>query len=128
MQLNISARHDAKLSDSIKEHIETRLHRTGDHYEKVTRMNVILDKDGQNHLVEAAFHINGKELFAKASADNLYAAIDSVGTKVERQLIKAKDKQSNKKGAGLKHTALKRHRAGNAATRFLCMLKEIPLP
>ncbi|MCW8886117.1 MAG: ribosome-associated translation inhibitor RaiA [Motiliproteus sp.] len=105
MQLNISARHEAKVSESVREHIEARLHRTGDHYEKVTRMNVIVDKDAQNNIVEASFHINGKELFAKAVGDNLYAAIDALGSKVERQLIKAKEKQLRKKGAGLKHQA-----------------------
>ena len=103
MQLNISARHEAKVSESVKEHIESRLHRSGEHYEKVTRMNVIVDKDAQNNIVEASFHINGKELFAKAVGDNLYAAIDSLGSKVERQLVKVKEKQLSRKGAGLKH-------------------------
>ncbi|OMH32700.1 ribosome hibernation-promoting factor, HPF/YfiA family [Motiliproteus sp. MSK22-1] len=103
MHLNISARHEAKISDSVREHISSRLLRQGDHYEKVTRMNIIIDKDAQGDLVEASFHVNGKELFAKAKGDNLYAAIDALGGKVERQLTKAKEKQSNKRGIGLKH-------------------------
>lgn len=103
MQLNISARHEAKVSDSVREHIASRLHRPGDHYEQVTRMHVIIDKDAQRDLIEASFHLNGKELFAKAIADNLYAAIDALGDKVERQLRKAREKQTRKRGAGIKH-------------------------
>ena len=103
MHLNISARHDAKISDSVREHISSRLLRQGDHYEKVTRMNIIIDKDVEGDLIEASFHVNGKELFAKAKGDNLYAAIDALGGKVERQLTKAKEKHANKRGIGLKH-------------------------
>ena len=103
MQLNISARHDAKLSDSVRDHISSRLMRPGDHYQQVTRINVILDKDPQGDLIEAAFHAHGKELFAKARGDNLFAAIDSLCVKVERQLIKTQEKVVSKRGGGLKH-------------------------
>ena len=103
MHLNISARHEAKVSDSVRDHISSRLLRHGDHYDKITRMNVIVDKDAQSDMVEASFHVSGKELFAKAKGDNLYAAIDSLGGKVERQLIKIKDKMSSKRGCGIKH-------------------------
>ncbi len=106
MQLNISARHEARVSESVRAHIAARLQRQGDHYEKVTRMNVIVDKEAQLDMVEAAFHINGRELFARATGNNLYAAIDSLGDKVERQLTKAREKNAGKRGSGLKHHAV----------------------
>ncbi len=105
MQLNITARHDSKVSQAVREHIASRVGRSDGYFDAVTRMQVTVDKEADSYMVEACFHITGKELFAKATSDNLYVAIDETADKVERQLIKALDKKAIKKGAGIKHLA-----------------------
>jgi putative sigma-54 modulation protein len=50
-------------------------------------------------MAEASIHIAGKDIFAKAEADNLYAALDALADKIDRQLDKIHQKHIGKKGS-----------------------------
>jgi ribosomal subunit interface protein len=102
MRINITGRHSTKVSDAVRERIDQRFDRTGSHYDQVTQMQITIDKDANIDTIEAVLHASGKELFAKASAENLYAAIDTLAEKIDRQLIKLRDKAISKKGSGVK--------------------------
>ena len=100
MQMNITARHDAKATDGIKERIMAKLQKNESHFDHITNIQVTIDKDGKQDIAEATLHLDtGSEIFAKATGDNMYSAIDALSSKIETQLQKAKSKIQSRKGA-----------------------------
>lgn len=97
--MNIKITHrNAKVSENIKLKIEDWLSASQERYEVITNAHVILEKNDRADMAEATIHIAGKDLFAKAEADNLYAALDSLSGKIDRQLDKIHQKNVGKKG------------------------------
>lgn len=97
MIINITHRSD-KVSPSVKEKIELWLNNSQERYDIITSAQVTIDSIERGDEIEATLHTSGKEIYAKASAANLYAAIDALADKIDRQLGKAKEKMSSKKG------------------------------
>ena len=91
MQINISGRH-VEVTDSMKEYVTSKLERLNNHHDRITSTNVILSVDKLIQKAEATVHVSGKDVFADASHEDLYAAIDSLADKLDRQLIKHKEK------------------------------------
>ncbi|WP_286238934.1 ribosome hibernation-promoting factor, HPF/YfiA family [Neptuniibacter halophilus] len=105
--MNIKITHrNAKVSDSIKEKVNDWLYNSQDRYEVITSAHVILEKNDREDMAEATIHIAGKDIFAKASADNLYAALDALADKIDRQLDKIHQKHVSKKGTGRPEAAV----------------------
>ncbi len=97
--MNVKITHrNVKASDNIKERIESWLDSSQERYEVITSAHVILEKNEREDMAEATVHVAGKDIFAKASADNLYAALDALADKIDRQLDKVHQKNVNKKG------------------------------
>jgi putative sigma-54 modulation protein len=61
---------------------------------------VILRVEKQRQKAEATIRISGGEVFADAEADDLYSAIDLLADKLDRQLIKRKEKSKDRKQRG----------------------------
>ena len=99
MQMNITARHDTKATDAIKQRIMAKLQKNESHFDHITNIQVTMDKEGNQDLAEATLHLDtGQEIFAKAKGDNMFSAIDSLSGKIETQLQKAKSKTQTRKG------------------------------
>lgn len=94
MQINISGHH-LEVTDSLKDYVTTKLDRLGHHHERITSTHVILSVDKLIQKAEATLHVSGKDIFADAIHDDLYAAIDALADKLDRQLIKHKEKMRN---------------------------------
>ena len=92
MQMTISGHH-LDLTDPIREYVITKLSKLERHYEQITSTSVILSVDKLQQIAEATVHVSGGELFANAEHEDLYAAIDALTDKLDRQLIKHKEKQ-----------------------------------
>ncbi|MDF2180676.1 ribosome-associated translation inhibitor RaiA [Neptuniibacter sp. CAU 1671] len=97
MNINITHRND-KVSPSVRERIEGWLETCQQRYDDISSAQVILDKSDRENLAEARVHIAGKDLFAKAAADNLYSALDALEDKINKQLDKEHQKHISKKG------------------------------
>jgi putative sigma-54 modulation protein len=91
MQLNISGHH-LDITDAIRDYVVNKLSRLERHNDRITSTNVILSVDKLIQKAEATVHVSGGEIFADAEHDDLYAAIDSLTDKLDRQLIKHKEK------------------------------------
>ena len=99
MQMNITARHDTKATDAIRQRIMAKLQKNESHFDHITNIQVTIDKEGSLDLAEATLHLDtGQEIFAKAKGDNMFSAIDSLSSKIETQLQKAKSKTQTRKG------------------------------
>lgn len=97
MILNITNR-DNKVSADVRNKIESWLNDSQARYEVITSAQVTLAKAERQDEAEATLHIAGKEVFAKASGNNMYAALDSLCHKIDKQLNKIHQKRVHKKG------------------------------
>lgn len=91
MQINISGRH-VEVTDSMREYVASKIERLTHHHDRITSTNVILSVDKLIQKAEATIHVSGKDVFAEATNEDLYAAIDALVDKLDRQLIKHKEK------------------------------------
>ncbi|WP_439133184.1 ribosome hibernation-promoting factor, HPF/YfiA family [Pseudomaricurvus sp.] len=94
MQINISGHH-VELTTAIKNYVNTKLDRLERHHDRITSTNVILSVDKLRQKAEASVHVSGKDFFADSESEDLYAAIDMLADKLDRQLIKHKEKMRN---------------------------------
>ncbi|MBR9910531.1 MAG: ribosome-associated translation inhibitor RaiA [Gammaproteobacteria bacterium] len=94
MQINISGHH-IDLTPAIKTYVTSKLERLEKHHDRITSTNVILSVDKLRQKAEASIHVSGKDFFANCESEDLYAAIDLLADKLDRQLIKYKEKMRN---------------------------------
>lgn len=91
MQLSITGHH-VELTESLNEYIHQKFEKLERHYDQITQVHVVLTVQKHEHMAEATAHVSGGELFANASDEDMYAAIDALVDKLDRQLIKHKEK------------------------------------
>lgn len=92
MQLSITGRH-LTVTEALRNHITTKLMRLERHYDHITNVQVVLAVNKAVQTAEALVHAgHGNEIFADAEASDMYAAIDALSDKLDRQLIKHKEK------------------------------------
>lgn len=94
MQINISGHH-LDLTDAIKNYVTSKMERLERHHDRITSINAILSVDKLAQKAEATVHVSGAEFFADTEHEDLYAAIDLLTDKLDRQLIKHKEKLRN---------------------------------
>ena len=91
MQLDITGHHidvTPLLNNYIKEKV-TRLKR---HFDHVLDIHVILEVQKHNKKAEASLNVSGNHIFAEATGQDMYAAIDALADKLDRQILKHKEK------------------------------------
>jgi len=91
MQINISGRH-VEVTESMREYVTSKIERLTHHHDRITSTNVIVSVDKLIQKAEATIHVSGKDVFAEATNEDMYAAIDALVDKLDRQLIKHKEK------------------------------------
>lgn len=92
MQSSISGHH-IQLTDSLRNYVTTKLDRIGRHNEQITNVHVVLSVEKLEQKAEATMHVRGADLYADAVHEDLYAAIDALADKLDRQLLKHKEKR-----------------------------------
>ncbi len=99
MQVNISG-HQLDVTDAMREYVGEKLGRLERHFDKITNVQVIMQVEKLKQQIEATLHVAGREVVANAEHEDMYAAIDLLADKLDRQLIKHKEKQlDHKQGA-----------------------------
>ncbi|MDG2018844.1 MAG: ribosome-associated translation inhibitor RaiA [Porticoccaceae bacterium] len=91
MQMTISGHH-LDVTDPIRDYVTSKLSKLERHCDHINSTAVILSVEKLSQKAEATIHISGGELFANAAHEDLYAAIDALSDKLDRQLIKYKEK------------------------------------
>ena len=91
MQLNLTGHH-VDITPSMREYVREKLDRLERHFEHVTNVNVVLTVEKQIQRAEASVNVAKGQLFADATSENMYAAIDALIDKLDRQILKHKEK------------------------------------
>lgn len=95
MQITVSGHH-VKITDALKERVNSKLQRLSRHYDRIDQVHVVLNVEGSRQKAEATMHMKGMDLFADAVDADLYTAIDTLTAKLDRQIIKYKEKLTSR--------------------------------
>jgi len=102
MNLNVSGHH-LDITPAMRTYVSGKLDRVTRHFDHVIDAHVILSVDKLDQKAEVTLHVRGKEIHAECIDADLYAAIDLLVDKLDRQVIKYKDKANAKPHDALKH-------------------------
>ena len=97
MNLHLSGHH-LEITESMRNYITGKLDRVTRHFDHVIDVNMILSVEKLKQKVEANVHLSGKNIFVESHDADMYAAIDSLIDKLDRQIIKHKEKHGNRRG------------------------------
>ena len=91
MQVNVSGHH-VEVTDSLRDYVEQKVERIERHFDIVSNVDCILTVEKLRHKAEAKINVIGGTIYAEDTEEDMYAAIDSLMDKLERQVRKHKEK------------------------------------
>jgi len=91
MQINLSGHH-VEVTSSLREYVNSKFNKLERHFDQINNVQVILTVEKLNQKAEATVHIKGGEVFASAVNGDMYASIDTLVDKLDRQILKYKGK------------------------------------
>jgi putative sigma-54 modulation protein len=106
MNLNLTGHH-LLITPAIREYITSKLERVTRHFDHVIDVNVVLSVDKLRQQISANLHVSGKEIHAECVEEDMYAAIDALADKLDRQVLRHKEKRNGNRHepAAIKHDA-----------------------
>jgi putative sigma-54 modulation protein len=90
MNLNITGHH-VDLTVPLRNYVLDKIKRVERHFDHLIDAHVILTVEKLRHKAEATLHTRGANLHAEAVEDDMYAAIDQMMDKLDRQTLKLKE-------------------------------------
>jgi putative sigma-54 modulation protein len=91
MQVSVTGHH-VEVTDSLRNRVEEKIAKLKRHFDNVTDVHVILTVEKLEQKAEATVQISGAKLFADDVQEDMYQAIDNMIDKLDRQIIKHKEK------------------------------------
>jgi putative sigma-54 modulation protein len=91
MNLHITGHHVA-VTDSLRAYVVSKLDRVNRHFDHVIDVNVVMSVEKLRQKVEANVHVSGREIHAASEGENLYAAIDELADRLDRQVVRHKER------------------------------------
>ena len=96
MNLNLTGQR-LEITPAIRAYVVTKLERVNRHFDHVIDAHVILTVDKIRQKAEVTLHVRGKDLHCESEQEDLYAAIDLLADKLDRQVLRYKDKLYEKR-------------------------------
>ncbi len=94
MNLNITGHH-VEVTPALHDYVTGKVEKVIRHFDQVTSVHVVLSVQKLKQKAEITLHVKGKDIYADASDADLYAAIDALTDKLDRQVLKYKEKVSD---------------------------------
>lgn len=94
MQINLTGHH-IEITKALKDYLNNKMERIQRHFDHVTDIHCILSVEKLQHKAEAKINVSGGSLFADSTEEDMYAAIDGLVDKLDRQIKKHKEKLNN---------------------------------
>ena len=93
MKISLTGHH-VDLTKALHEYVNTKFMKLERHFDQINNVHVILTVEKLTQKAEADVHLNGGEVFASAINSDMYASIDTLVDKLDRQILKYKGKSS----------------------------------
>ena len=99
MNLTISGHH-LEVTPALRSYVTDKLDRITRHFDQVVDVKVLLSIENQTEKerrqkAECNIHVKGNDMFAESAHHDLYAAVDELIDKLDRQVVKHKDRIRN---------------------------------
>lgn len=91
MNLQLTGHH-IDITPALREYMVSKLDRIKRHFDHMMDVNVVMTVNKLIQKVEANVHVRGRDIFVESSDADMYAAIDSLVDKLDRQIIRHKEK------------------------------------
>jgi putative sigma-54 modulation protein len=96
MNLTISGHH-LEVTPALREYVLTKLDRVTRHFDQVVDITVLLTVEKQKEKerrqkAEVTLHVKGRDIHVEHASEDLYAAIDTLMDKLDRQVMRHKDR------------------------------------
>jgi len=91
MNLHMTGHH-VQVTPAIREYVSGKMDRITKHFDHVIDVNVILSVEKLRQKVEATVRVRGRDIFCESTEEDMYAAIDTLIDKLDRAIIKHKEK------------------------------------
>jgi len=95
MNLNVSGHH-LDVTPALRDYVRDKLGRVTRHFDHVIDAHVVLSVDKLRQKAEVTLHVRGKDIHCACEEQDLYAAIDLLIDKLDRQVLKYKDKRQDR--------------------------------
>lgn len=94
MQINLTGHH-VEVTQSLREYVDTKFAKLERHFDHINNVHVVLTVEKLDQKAEATVHLSGSEVHASAVNGDMYASIDNLIDKLDRQILKYKGKKSH---------------------------------
>ena len=94
MHLSVTGHH-VEVSAPLKDYVVNKIEKLERHFDHVSDVHCILTVEKLRHKAEATVFVNGGTIYADATEDDMYAAIDGLIDKLDRQVKKYKEKMAD---------------------------------
>ena len=91
MQLSVTGHH-VEVSVPLRDYVTSKIEKIERHFDHVSDVHCILTVEKLRHKAEATINVNGGTIYADATEEDMYAAIDGLVDKLDRQIKKRKEK------------------------------------
>ena len=98
MNLNLTGHH-VEITAALRDYVTGKLDRITRHFDNVIDVRVILSVEKLKHKIEANVHLSGKDIFVECHDSDMYAAIDALVDKLDRQILRHKEKHFEHRGS-----------------------------
>ena len=93
MNLNLTGHH-VEITPAMRDYVTTKMDKIKRHFDNVIDVNVTLSVEKLKQNAEANVHVRGKDIFVETTNTNMYASIDSLVEKLDRKILKHKEKNA----------------------------------
>jgi putative sigma-54 modulation protein len=91
MNLHLTGHH-VEITPAIRDYVTSKLARINRHFDHVIDVDVIMTVEKLDQKIEANVHLSGKDIHVQANDGDMYAAIDGLIDKLDRQVLKHKER------------------------------------
>jgi putative sigma-54 modulation protein len=106
VHMNLTIRgHHLDITTAMREYVQAKVARIKRHFDHVIDISVTLTVEKLNQKAEITLHIRGKDVHCEAIDNDMYAAIDLVTDKLDRQVLRHKTKLQNHGHVPMKRVA-----------------------
>ena len=103
MRFDISG-HQVEVTAALRQYVESKLERPARHFDHLLTVHVILSVEKLKQKAEVTVHLSGKDIYVESIDEDLYAAVDILADKLDRQIQKHKQKlQDHHRGEKMSH-------------------------
>ena len=99
MNLKLTGNH-VEITDAMREYVISKIGKITRHFDHVIDVSVILSVEKLKQKAEANVHVRGKDIFVETDSEDMYASIDSLVDKLDRQIRKHKEKNLERRNHG----------------------------